>query len=380
MSGIAPGYGGPEGVEEMHDHEKIKDGICRIGKAMRKAALAALVVVAGFAQAAEKRPWKSILLFGQSNMAGGAASSAEDQKENSRVKVLAYDNCSNQGRTYNQWYTAKPSLHQCGTGMGLGDWFGRTVAEALPQDTIALIPCAIPGVDISFFSKNVVSSRRKEFRIPPDNHWTGAYPWMVERLTLAKQKGEIAGILLHQGESDWTDTARKVWVKRVRDIVANLQADVGFGDVPFVAGELRRDGCCAAHNTYIAELVKSFSKGELVSSQGLSKANDQYHLDAAGNREFGKRYAAAFLKVLPTVGLAESPALWSSPRLEGAGGSRSLVFPQSWREIQVVDEAGRAVARGTGAKLELARGLRGILFVRTTDGEGWSTPRRILVP
>ena len=328
-----------------------------------------LVTAASLAYSAGERPWKIFLLFGQSNMAGGAASSAEDRVVHPRVKMLAYDNCSSPSRTYDQWYPAAPNLHGCGTGMGLGDWFGRVVADSLRNDTIALVPCAIPGVDISFFSKDVVSSRRKEFRIPPDNHWAGAYPWMLERLKLAKEKGEIAGILFHQGESDWSDTARKAWVGRVAAIVKNLKADVGFGDVPFLAGELRADAaaCCGAHNTYVATLARTVPNGAVVSSKSLPVASDAYHLTAEGNREFGKRYAAAMLASLPTSSVGSrigSDRGWS---LAHRAGAEVLEFDREQDRIDVLDAQGRILAQGAGRNLGLPA-HRGVLLIRAVSG------------
>ncbi|MEK7393546.1 MAG: sialate O-acetylesterase [Fibrobacterota bacterium] len=330
-----------------------------------RAKVALLFLLPALSFGASEKPWKVFLLFGQSNMAGGAASDAEDRKTNPRVKMLAYTNCSSQGLTYNSWYTAAPNLHGCGTGMGLGDWFGRIVADSFKTDTIALIPCAVPGVDISFFSKNVVSSRRKDFSIPPDNHWTGAYPWMLERLKKAQEKGVISGILFHQGEADWSDTARKLWVNRVATVVKDLKADLGFADVPFLAGELRsqlsrstNQSCCYTHNTYVATLAKTVPNGHLVSSQGLDAANDAYHLTAVGNREFGKRYAAAMIAALPKSSEVQvRPGAvnigWSLSR-----GSRESVlrFETELERIEVFDLQGRLVAQGAGRELRFANG------------------------
>ena len=64
---------------------------------------------------------------------------------------------------------------------------GREMAAAYPEDRIGLIPCALNGVDIDFYLKGVVSARRHEFPIPPDNHWTGAYEWVLTRARLAQR-------------------------------------------------------------------------------------------------------------------------------------------------------------------------------------------------
>jgi hypothetical protein len=96
-------------------------------------------------------------------------------------------------------------------------------------------------VPIDFFQKDVVSRRRKEFSIPPDNHWDGAYPWVVSRLQIALEKGEMAGILLHQGEADWTAELQKAWQDKVTGIYADWKKDLGFGDVSFLIGEPDRE-------------------------------------------------------------------------------------------------------------------------------------------
>jgi hypothetical protein len=233
------------------------------------------------------------LLIGQSNMAGDPAPEAEDKTENPRVKVLAYDNCPNLGRTYNEWYTASPPLHNCYFGLGPGDYFGKALAEAFPTATIGLVPNAIPGVDIDFFRKGVVSSRRDEFTIPPDNHWSGAYEWVIERAQLAQQSGVIRGILFHQGESN---TNQGAWVGQVKEMVEDLRADLGLGDVPFIAGELLQGGCCAVHNTYVNQLPDQITNTLVVSSSGLS-GSDTAHFDLAGQRILGQRYADALLQL-----------------------------------------------------------------------------------
>ncbi len=344
-----------------------------IGRLIRLAPLLAPVLSWG----ADARPWKVFLLFGQSNMAGGSASEAQDRIVHPRVKALAYTNCASQGRTYNQWYAASPSLHGCGTGVGLGDSFGRIVADSLESDTIALVPCAIPGVDISFFGKGVVSSRRKDFSIPPDNHWTGAYPWMVERISKAQEKGVVSGILFHQGEADWTDTARKVWVSRVAAIVKDLKSDLGIADVPFLAGELRarlnrstNESCCFAHNPYVATLAKTVPNGHLVSSQGLDPANDPYHLSTPGYREFGKRYAASMLAALAkSSGTLQAPSRAGAWRLDRGADGSVVRFESKQDRIELRDLRGTLVVRGSGHEIRLP-GSHGALLLRSQGGSG----------
>lgn len=234
------------------------------------------------------------LLIGQSNMEGQPQPEVEDRAIEPRVRVLAYDSCSNLGRTYNQWATASPPLHSCFAGVGPGDYFGKTLAAAYPNATINLVPCGISGVDIDFFRKGVVSARRADFRIPPDDHWEGAYEWVLERARLAQQEGEIRGILFHQGESD---TGQAVWVDKVEEMVADLRADLGLGEVPFLAGELLYGGCCDSHNPLLNQLPSRIANAHVISAEGLAGA-DEAHFDLAGQRELGKRYGEKMLELL----------------------------------------------------------------------------------
>jgi hypothetical protein len=261
-----------------------------------------LGVVAGHgrASAGEGAPSASsnrmiFLLIGQSNMVGAPSPEASDQVENPNVQVLAYEDCANLGRAYNHWYVAKPPLHGCNGGVGPGDHFGRALAKAYPDATIGLVPLAINGVDIDFFVKGAVSVRRAEFRIPPDNHWPGAYEWVLERARLAQRSGTIRGIAFHQGESD---TGSPQWLGKVKTLVSDLRTDLGLGEAPFVAGELLYSGCCGKwHNPLLLGLPQAISNAKVVSAAGLS-GQDDAHFDLAGQRELGARYGAAMLELL----------------------------------------------------------------------------------
>jgi len=243
------------------------------------------------------------LTFGQSNMEGVPQPEAQDRVENPRVKVMAYDNCANLGRVYNQWYTASPPLHSCGLGVGPADYFAKTLAAALPENvTIGIVPNAISGVDIDFFRKGVRSARRGEFRIPPDNARDSAYDMIIERARLAQQVGVIKGIIFHQGESDSGSPNRDQWVGKLQEIIADLHADLNLGnDVPFLAGELlynAQGGCCGdSLNPLVNSLPNVINNAFAVSSNGLVNI-DQYHFDLPSQRTFGQRYGQIMLQAL----------------------------------------------------------------------------------
>jgi hypothetical protein len=235
------------------------------------------------------------LLLGQSNMEGIPTPQAIDKEVSPNILVLGYDDSAlPPKRTYNEWDVAIPPLHSRELGLGPGDYFAKAIAAAYPAARIGLIPCAIAGVDIDFFRKGVVSARRHEFTIPPDDHWSGAYEWVIERATLAQQAGVIRGILFHQGESN---PGESDWVDKVAEMVSDLRSDLHLDRVPFLAGELLHESSCERpHNPLIAELPKVIEHAYVISASGLG-ALDGVHFDLCAQRELGKRYAEQFLAI-----------------------------------------------------------------------------------
>jgi len=268
------------------------------------------------------------LLFGQSNMAGpcnnqnATAQARDPQPEDcdttSRIKVLAWGDCNatsypcgfKLNRTYDQWYTAFPPYHNCHEGIGPADYFGKTLLDSIRHNiTIGFVPCALSGQKIEVFMKGR--------NAPIDNHTqptnggtkisSGGYEWMVKRAKIAQQSGVIKGILLHQGEANSGEGS--AWVSKVKSIVADLKADLGLGDIPFIAGELIQDPSPSADqnaknlNPFINQLPNEIPNCGVASSQGFKvRIGDTWglHFACDGVREFGRRYAMEFLKLADT--------------------------------------------------------------------------------
>ena len=75
------------------------------------------------------------LCFGQSNMEGNAAPESVDYENISpRFQMLACVDFQNPARTMGQWYTATPPIVRQGTGLGMADYFGRTMVKNLPDN------------------------------------------------------------------------------------------------------------------------------------------------------------------------------------------------------------------------------------------------------
>lgn len=235
------------------------------------------------------------ILFGQSNMAGSAPIEAQDRVEDARVQVLGMYDCPEIGRVYNEWAVAAPPLHACFGELGPADYFAKAIAAAWPDSRIGLIPNAVPGVEIDFFRKGMISREDQSYKQLPRD-WDSAYDMMVERTRLAMQSGRVRGILFHQGESD---SGQPAWVGKVAEIVADLRVDLGLGEgVPFLPGELPPSACCGGHNGLVNQLPSQIPNTVVVSARDLT-VHDAYHFDSQSVRVFGQRYAAAFLGLVP---------------------------------------------------------------------------------
>ncbi len=230
------------------------------------------------------------LLIGQSNMAGRGVVEEQDKQAHPRVLKFTKENT---------WAPATDPLHfdkPAIAGVGLGSSFGRAMAGANPNVTIGLIPSAVGGTPLSRWSKG-----------------GDLYQQALERAKLALKDGTLKGILWHQGEGDSGDEAlAKSYGERLTKMVADLRADLGAGEVPFVAGKLgeflkveNKDGKPSYWplvNEQIAALPKLAPNCAVVESTGLKPKSDIVHFDTPSLREFGKRYAEAMQRLQVSLG------------------------------------------------------------------------------
>ena len=267
------------------------------------------------------------LCFGQSNMEGNATPEAVDKNSvDPRFQMLACTaDFTNPKRNLGEWYTATPPIVRQWAGMGMADYFGRTMVAALPANVkVGVVDVAIGGIGIDGFSpdKTVV-----------DNYLKGAADWLqntaklydsfpyqrlVDMAKIAQQTGVIKGILLHQGE---TDNGQQVWLEKVKTIYEHLLADLGLqaADVPLFAGEtVNADvgGVCSLHNNIIAQLPGVIPTAHVVRSNGCpcveTAENYKIHFTAAGYRTMGKRYAYEALKTMSQPTKAQADYTWDA--------------------------------------------------------------------
>ncbi len=249
------------------------------------------------------------LCFGQSNMEGNATPEAIDYQDlDSRFKMLACVNFTNPQRTMGNWYTATPPLVRQGTGLGVADYFGRTMVKNLPENvSVGVVDVAIGGTKIEGFMQEKVAGYIAS--MTSSENWLKGYfaaynndPYkrLVDMAKIAQQTGVIKGILLHQGESN---NCQQDWPQKVKAIYDRLIADLGLtaADVPLFVGETVRSeegGYCGGHNSVIANVPSVIPNSYVISSANLAQKGDGLHFTAASYRIIGQRYAKQALSLM----------------------------------------------------------------------------------
>lgn len=218
------------------------------------------------------------LLVGQSNMAGRGRVEPEDKVPHPRVFVFNQEM---------KWVPAVDPLHfdkPTRIGTGLGKTFGAIIAEARPGAVIGLVPAAFGGSALDEWAPGAV-------------HYVNA----VTRAKQALQRGRLAGILWHQGESDRAPERVATYGVRFARFIAQLRADLGVPEVPVIVGEIGRFAPNEGPvNDALRQLPGLVPHCAWVSAAGLTgqpEKPEMVHFDSASYRELGRRYARAWLEL-----------------------------------------------------------------------------------
>lgn len=243
------------------------------------------------------------IAYGQSNMAGAAKDFTDyDKKEHPRYKMFATTSCPQLNRpTVGEIYPAVPPMFHCGEGLSVADWFGRHMADSLPDVTIGVIPVAVGGTSIKLFQQNeyqayLSSSESWLVNWAKDYGADGnAMGRILEVAKKAQEVGVIKGIIFHQGE---TDGGLSDWESRVASTYNTIIKELGLNadEVPFVAGEMLDGGACDGMSNRVNKLPQYISNAYVALSDGLPGASDRLHFTVEGYRGMGLRYAQVMLK------------------------------------------------------------------------------------
>jgi hypothetical protein len=227
------------------------------------------------------------LLIGQSNMAGRGVVEARDKIPIPRVFSLNKEMA---------WVPAVDPVHfdkpQI-AGVGLARSFAKVMSSGDPTVSIGLVPAAVGGSSLDEWK--------------PEGE---LYKEAIRRAKFAMRSGKLRGILWHQGEADSArqETAA-TYDERFGRMIQALRADLNTPEVPVVVGELGEflytrpntpEGFTRTVNDQLALIPLRLPHCAFVSSAGLTSNPDHLHFDARSQREFGRRYALAFLALDPS--------------------------------------------------------------------------------
>lgn len=224
---------------------------------------------------------KSILMIGQSNMAGRGFINEVPMICNERILML---------RNAGWQMMAEPiNYDRPNAGIGLAGSFAAMWCMEHEGEQIGLIPCAEGGSSLDDWAvdKNLFKNA-------------------VIQAGFAMQDSELIGILWHQGESDSYGGGYQTYYKKLQVIIESLRKELNAFEVPLIIGGLGdflgKNGFglnCTEYELLNEQLLKFAREQEnscFVTAEGLTPNPDGIHMDAVSQRRFGVRYYEAFVK------------------------------------------------------------------------------------
>ena len=223
---------------------------------------------------------KSILMIGQSNMAGRGFINEVPMICNERILML---------RNAGWQMMAEPiNYDRPNAGIGLAGSFAAMWCMEHEGEQIGLIPCAEGGSSLDDWAvdKNLFKNA-------------------VIQAGFAMQDSELIGILWHQGESDSYGGGYQTYYKKLQVIIESLRKELNAFEVPLIIGGLGdflgKNGFglnCTEYELVNEQLLKFAREQEnscFVTAEGLTPNPDGIHMDAVSQRRFGVRYYEAFV-------------------------------------------------------------------------------------
>lgn len=221
------------------------------------------------------------MLMGQSNMAGRGLIGDVEPIRDERIRVFGEG----------QWQIAEEPLHhdKASAGVGLAMSFAQTVLEANPEVSIGFVPCAVGSTPIARWMPGA-----------------DLFQHAIQEGVAASSSGSIRGVLWHQGEHDsLEESTARAYAGNFEHMIAVLRKELEHPMLPVVVGGLGNFVAGRPEFPYfrvvdraLQELPHTVSHCAFASSEGLCDKGDSLHFDARSLREFGRRYAEAYRKLV----------------------------------------------------------------------------------
>lgn len=224
------------------------------------------------------------LCIGQSNMAGRGELDAAAREVLDGVYLFDGDRACRASEPLNRYSTIRKELGM--QGVGPAGSFARRYAEATGRP-VGLVVNARGGSSVGEWQPGAPAGYLAE---------------ALCRIGSVRRWGEVRAVLWHQGEADTRHPER--YPEAFGRVVAALREELGDPELPVIFGEIaswnwtgRAEGT-APFNAMLGGLA--LPRTACVSSEGLPplRGEDDPHFSAAGQRELGRRYAEALLRLL----------------------------------------------------------------------------------
>lgn len=224
---------------------------------------------------------KSVLMIGQSNMAGRGFIEEVPAICNERIQMLR------NGR----WQMMEEPVNYDRPVSGISPAVSFAAMWCLEnkKEKIGLIPCAEGGSSLDDWSADKILFRNAVFQTK-----------------FALQNSELICILWHQGENDSYEGRYQTYYDKLKVLSDTLRKELNAPDVPFLIGGLAdflgKYGFgrnCTEYEQINCELLR-FAREQkntyFVTARGLTSNPDGIHINAVSQRKFGVRYYEAFSK------------------------------------------------------------------------------------
>lgn len=262
-----------------------------------------------------------VFLFGgQSNMDGRASLTglpiSPVNLQQPQTDVLFFHDHTGADVPANEWTSLAPGSGVSPAGstncFGPEVLFGRTIADSLPNDNIAIIKHAQGGTKLA----------TDWFPYPPGQEFiefNATVTTALAALSAAGNTYEVAGLLWMQGESDSTSDYANAYQANLTNLIAQVRSRYG-SEIRCVIGETWRNEGDASHPGTLGNIVSQAQQDAAAADQLIGFVStrdftwqDEYHLDPAGQMALGTAFANVMTGILPedAIKLPSVAAHWS---------------------------------------------------------------------
>jgi hypothetical protein len=244
------------------------------------------------------RPVLVFLLAGQSNMAGhGQGAELSDAYRKPPANVQLYEAGKLRPLALRQ-----TKQNPSGGSFGPELSFGHELSRAMPDRNIILVKHAVGGTTL-------------------DGDWNPKhrgrlYDQLLRDYRAATQGRTVepAGVLWSQGGADAkAEASAQAYAANLKELIETFRNDLGVRDLPFYIGGARPEDPISntlktrfPHASVVraafVDAQRNVPHVQIVSTVDLTMRSDGIHYDTAGQLEFGKRLARAWLEGRGTAG------------------------------------------------------------------------------